>query len=55
MEESFNYFLDKRHEIIFYDGVIEALEDLATRYDLGVLTNGNADINKLNIGEYFKF
>jgi len=55
VEESFNYFLDKRHEIIFYDGVIEALEDLAIRYDLGVLTNGNADINKLNIGEYFKF
>ena len=55
VEESFNYFLDKRHEIIFYDGVIEALRDLATRYDLGVLTNGNADINKLNIGEYFKF
>ena len=55
VEESFNYFLDKRHEIIFYDGVIDALKDLSTRYELGVLTNGNADINRLNIGEYFKF
>mgnify|MGYP003315562437 FL=1 len=55
VEESFNYFLDKRHEIIFYDGVIDALKDLSTRYELGVLTNGNADINRLNIGEYFNF
>ena len=55
VDESFKYFLDKRHEIIFYDGVINALKDLSTRYQLGVLTNGNADINRLNIGEYFKF
>ena len=47
VEESFNYFLDKRHEIIFYDGVIDALKDLSTRYELGVLTNGNADILSL--------
>ena len=43
VDESFKYFLDKRHEIIFYDGVINALKDLSTRYQLGVLTNGNAD------------
>ena len=55
VDESFKYFLDKRHEIIFYDGVINALKDLSTRYQLGVLTNGNADINRLNIGEYFEY
>ena len=54
-EDSYEYFLDKRHDIIFYDGAITALEELANLCDLGVLTNGNADIKKLGIDQYFKF
>lgn len=55
VNKSFDFFLQKRHEIIFYDGVIDALEALSKKYDLGVLTNGNADIGKLGIDKYFAF
>jgi putative hydrolase of the HAD superfamily len=55
IEDSFNFHFEKRHELTFYDGALEALEYLSTKYHLGVLTNGNADINKLEIDKYFKF
>ena len=31
------------------------LETLATRYCLGVITNGNADIRRLGLADYFRF
>ena len=40
---------------MFYDGVIDALEALSKEYELGVLTNGNADIKRLGIDKYFNF
>ena len=55
VEEAFNIFIKKRHEIKLFDGVEEALEILSKKYSLGVLTNGNADIYKFPIGKYFKF
>ena len=55
IEDSFNFHFEKRHDLTFYDGALEALEYLSTKYHLGVLTNGNADINKLEIDKYFKF
>ena len=55
VEEAFNIFIKKRHEIKLFNGVEEALEILSKKYTLGVLTNGNADIYKFPIGKYFKF
>jgi len=55
VNQAFDFFLNKRHEVVFYDGVIDALEDLSTKYELGVLTNGNADIKRLGIDKYFNF
>ena len=39
----------------FYEDVITVLEKLSSQYKLGVLTNGNADVNKLGIGHLFDF
>ena len=55
VNQAFDFFLNKRHEVVFYDGVIDALEALSTKYELGVLTNGNADIKRLGIDKYFNF
>ena len=55
VENAFNLFILKRHEIELYDDVETALEDLSKKYILGVLTNGNADIYKFDIGKFFHF
>ena len=55
VESAFDIFISKRHEIVFFDGVEECIADLSKKYLLGILTNGNADIYKFDIGKYFKF
>ena len=55
VEEAYKFFLKERHKVTFYEGVVKALEELSSQYKLGVLTNGNADVNKLNIGHLFNF
>ena len=55
VDEAFNIFINKRHEIELFDGVEEALDFLSKKYVLGILTNGNADVYKFKIGKYFKF
>ena len=55
IEEAYNFFLEERHKVNFYDGVIEVLKELSSKYKLGVLTNGNADIKKLGIDYMFDF
>lgn len=37
------------------DGVHQLLARLQGRYVLGVLTNGNADVRRLGLGQYFDF
>ena len=55
VEGAFELFISKRHEVTFYEGVEGAIQKLSEKYILGVLTNGNADIYKFDIGRYFKF
>ena len=55
VDKCYKFFLKKRHEVTFYKNVFEAIEELSTSYSLGVLTNGNADINHFGIGKYFDF
>ena len=55
VDEAFSVFMNKRHEVLLFDGVADALKDLSEKYILGVLTNGNADVYKFNIGKYFTF
>ena len=55
IEEAYSFFLGERHKVTFYDDVVIVLEELSSKYKLGFLTNGNADVNKLGIGHLFDF
>ena len=54
-EEAFDEFLVVRHQVEPYERALEVLEELAKSYTLGALTNGNADIFKIDIGVCFDF
>ena len=55
IDQAFDFFLEERHKISFYEGVIDSLDRLAKNFSLGILTNGNADMHKLGIDSYFDF
>ena len=55
INDAYIFFLEERHKVNFYEDVVSVLEKLSTKYKLGVLTNGNADVNKLGIGHLFDF
>ncbi|MBF0675024.1 HAD family hydrolase [Pseudomonas sp.] len=54
-EEGFEVFLAARHKITLFPEVQPTLEVLANRYRLAVLTNGNADVSRLGLADYFQF
>ncbi len=54
-EAAFEAFLRVRHQVEPFERALEVLEVLSERYVLGALSNGNADIFKVDIGEYFDF
>ena len=39
----------------FFEGALEVLEQLARSYQLGALTNGNADVARIGLDRYFAF
>ena len=51
----FEVFLASRHAIEYYEHAVQVLETLRRRYVIGVLTNGNADVRRLDIGPLFHF
>lgn len=54
-EDAFDVFWLARNEVTFYDGALAMLEQLSSQYSLGVISNGNADVNHIGIGQYFDF
>ncbi len=54
-DKSFEVFLQARHQISVFPEVEPTLEILANHYALGVVTNGNADVRRLGLADYFKF
>ncbi len=54
-QAAFDAFLAVRHQVQPYERALQILESLARHYVLGALSNGNADIFKLDLGEYFDF
>ena len=48
-----NVFLEARSDVALYAEVPEALERLANRYPLIALTNGNADVARAGVGQFF--
>ncbi len=53
--EAFAVFIEARHQVRLYEGVRETLEALRANYQLGTLTNGNADIARLGLTDLFSF
>ncbi|MGF6594796.1 HAD family hydrolase [Pseudomonas sp. 2835] len=53
--EGFEVFLHARHQIDIFPEVQPVLEILRRHYTLGVVTNGNADVRRLGLADYFKF
>jgi HAD superfamily hydrolase (TIGR01509 family) len=54
-EQAFYVFLAERRKVTLYEEALGVLEQLARRYKLGALTNGNADIYITDAAEYFDF
>ena len=54
-ETAFQVFLHGRHQVTLFDDTLEILDRLHQDYQLGALTNGNADINLLPVRPYFDF
>lgn len=54
-EDAMEVFLHARNQIDLFDGALEVIQALSRAYVLGVLTNGNADIRRLGLSDYFHF
>ncbi|MBO3276162.1 HAD family hydrolase [Pseudomonas schmalbachii] len=54
-EAAFEAFLSARHQVSLFPEAQPTLEQLANRFILGVLTNGNADVRRLGLADYFQF
>ena len=54
-EEAFGIYFKGRNAVTFYEGVIETLELLKKDYSLGVVTNGNADLQVIGIDNLFDY
>ncbi|HSC82636.1 MAG TPA: HAD family hydrolase [Pseudomonas sp.] len=54
-ELGFQVFLGARHQVELFPEVHPTLEQLAEHFILGVITNGNADVRRLGLADYFQF
>ncbi|MBK8452780.1 MAG: HAD family hydrolase [Thiofilum sp.] len=55
VDPAFMVFWLARHQVQWFEGVLSTLECLAQDYQLGVISNGNADVHYLGIGTFFAF
>jgi len=53
--DAFEAFLEARHQVDFFPDAPATLEALSQRYTLGAITNGNADVRRLGVADYFSF
>lgn len=54
-EEAFQIFMTYRNQVELYKDVLPVLQRLRTRYTLCSLTNGNADIEQIGLGQLFHY
>lgn len=52
---AFAVFWRLRNDVELFPDVLPALQILRTHYPLGTLSNGNADVDAIGLGEYFRF
>ncbi len=53
--EAMEVFLAARNEVEFFEGALDAIANISASYQLGALTNGNADIHRLGLSDHFSF
>ncbi len=53
-QAAFEVFFEERQRVTFYDDALPALQRLAGRYPLWALSNGNADLQRVGLGPYFR-
>ena len=53
--EGFRIFYQERQKVKPYPGTVETLSHLSKIYPLAAITNGNADLMAMPLGEYFQF
>ena len=54
-EEAMEVFLNARNQVTFFAGALDTIAEISANYQLGALTNGNADIKRLGLEQYFSF
>lgn len=52
-EPAFAIYYQARQQVSFFEGALPALEQLAARYPVVALSNGNADVQQIGIGHLF--
>src|SRR5690606_12607813 len=55
VREAFDCFLEHRNAIRLFPQTIPLLADLQKNYALASVTNGNSDLEKIGIANYFQF
>lgn len=53
-EPAFEVFFAERQRVTLFDDALPALEFLAARYPIVSLSNGNADLQRVGLGRYFR-
>ena len=51
--EAFTQVLEARHRVVYFDHALDVLAELAEQYMLIALSNGNADVYRLEVGQFF--
>lgn len=52
---AFEEFLHARHAVKYHRHALDLLDELAANYTTAALSNGNADVHRLEIGQHFDF
>lgn len=53
-DEAFDVFFAERHRVVLFEEALESLDFLVARYPLVALSNGNADVERVGLGKYFR-
>ena len=54
-EAAFEIFVIGRNQVDLYPDVPDALKRLSARFPIAALTNGNADLSRIGLGDHFRF
>ena len=52
--DGFDVFFEARQQVEFYDDVLPCLHRLRRRFRLGAISNGNASVEHVGLGDYFE-